>query len=106
MAIHLRWLRIECKEQKNYVYTGNQRRRSFSIQQATPGVSFARFRPFHLFILKSSEIYYRRINQERGATCFMSLEVSCGEEKEEEEEVEEEEEHGEDINVNNNSLIT
>lgn len=51
-----------------------------------------------LFILKSSEIYYRCINQERRATCFMSLEISRGAGKEEAQ--------GEDINVNNNSLIT
>lgn len=67
------------------------------------GEFYARFvsfslQTFHLFILKSSEIYYRRINQERRATCFMSLEVSRG--------AVGGEEQGEDINVNNNSLIT
>lgn len=86
------------------MFTRETRRGSFSIQlySRIRGVSFARFRPFHLFILKSSEIYtiYRRINQERGATCFMSLEVSRAEEDEEVEA------QGEDINVNNNSLIT
>jgi hypothetical protein len=37
MAIHLRRLGIECKEQKNYVYTAGTRRGSFSIRRATPG---------------------------------------------------------------------
>lgn len=67
---------------------------SFSIHERA---SFS-LQTFHLFILKSSEIYYRCINQERRATCFMSLEVSRGAEREETQ--------GEDINVNNNSLIT
>lgn len=69
---------------------------SFSIHASyTHFVSFS-LQTFHLFILKSSEIYYRCINQERRATCFMSLEVGA----------EKEEAQGEDINVNNNSLIT
>lgn len=73
----------------------------FHLASYTRFVSFS-FQTFRLFILKSTEIYYRCINQERRATCFMSLEVS---------QVAEgkgggREEQGEDINVNNNSLIT
>lgn len=76
------------------MFTRKIRHGSFSILERA---SFS-FQIFHLFILKSSEIYYRCINQERRATCFMSLEVSR--------ETEWEEAQGEDINVNNNSLIT
>lgn len=92
------------------MFTRETRHGSFSILRAaaTPAlyVSFS-LQTSHLFILKSSEIYYRRINQERRATCFMSLEVSrAAAAAAAREEQEEEEEQGEDINVNNNSLIT
>lgn len=63
-AIHLHAAYIECKEQKNYVYMRNLPRIIFH-----PRASYIRFvsfslQTFHLFILKSSEIYYRYINQE------------------------------------------
>lgn len=79
------------------MFTRETRHGSFSIRRALRPLRFVLASDL-LFILKSSEIYYRRINQERRATCFMSLEVSRG--------AGGGEEQGEDINVNNNSLIT